>query len=250
MKRDLSSIGTTDLGVALARVRNRVVAPPWSKSFAASGAIADALGAFDDVDHAGLAAVLEAVLAERGTPRPAPEVVWTGPEPVVSSARDTAAVVRGMFANAETDVLVSCFSLDVATEARSLFEPLHDVMKQRNVKATIFFDLEWCSKAAKCSRSEATRASVFIDLYWPFDGPRPRLAYDPRALHPHLNSSLHAKVVVVDQRQVLVGSANLTDRGQTRNVELGVRLEDPMLASRIYAHWMGALAAGKFSFCS
>ena len=78
----------------------------------------------------------------------------------------------------------------------------------------------------------------------------PDLYFDPRALEQGPPCSMHAKMLVADRRFVLVGSANLTDRGQTRNIELGVKLDDPSLAERIAEHWMGAVANGWFRACS
>jgi phosphatidylserine/phosphatidylglycerophosphate/cardiolipin synthase-like enzyme len=48
-------------------------------------------------------------------------------------------------------------------------------------------------------------------------------------------ASLHAKCIVVDGRWVFAMSANFTDRGQTRNVEMGVLLEDARLAAVLEA---------------
>lgn len=42
---------------------------------------------------------------------------------------------------------------------------------------------------------------------------------------PHDQADLHAKVIVVDRQQALVGSANLSLRGLINNHELGVVLE-------------------------
>ena len=39
--------------------------------------------------------------------------------------------------------------------------------------------------------------------------------------------SLHAKVVIADEAQAIVGSANLTSRGTDRNYELGLLLRGP-----------------------
>lgn len=44
-------------------------------------------------------------------------------------------------------------------------------------------------------------------------------------------SGADAKCVVVDARWVFVTSANFTDRGQTRTIEVGVLLEDVHLAA-------------------
>jgi phosphatidylserine/phosphatidylglycerophosphate/cardiolipin synthase-like enzyme len=51
-------------------------------------------------------------------------------------------------------------------------------------------------------------------------------------------ASLHAKCVVVDGRLVFVTSANFTDRGQTRNVEVGVVLDEPRLAAVLEAQFV------------
>lgn len=55
----------------------------------------------------------------------------------------------------------------------------------------------------------------------------------------HVFASLHAKCVVVDERWVLVTSANFTDRGQTRNVEVGVLLDDAGFAGVLEAQFVG-----------
>ena len=39
--------------------------------------------------------------------------------------------------------------------------------------------------------------------------------------------SLHAKVIVADGKEAIVGSANLTSRGADRNYEIGVRVRGP-----------------------
>ncbi len=39
--------------------------------------------------------------------------------------------------------------------------------------------------------------------------------------------SLHAKVIVADSKEAIVGSANLTSRGADRNFEVGVRIRGP-----------------------
>jgi phosphatidylserine/phosphatidylglycerophosphate/cardiolipin synthase-like enzyme len=64
--------------------------------------------------------------------------------------------------------------------------------------------------------------------HWP-SGPLPTVYYDPRAFdpNPELRAVMHAKCVLVDGRRSFVTSANLTDAGQTRNIELGVMVNDP-----------------------
>jgi len=54
----------------------------------------------------------------------------------------------------------------------------------------------------------------------------------------------HAKCIVVDDREALVTSANFTDRGQTRNIEVGVLIEDSRFASRLAGQWRGLVETG------
>jgi PLD-like domain len=251
MRLDLRHVPTHVLTEALARIEKGQAQPPWSTSFAlALPAAASALAPIDVASSEVVAALLAVVVEERRARTPAAEIVWTGPEPFAASSRDTAAVVAGMFRDAEREVLVSVYALDVARDpAHALFAPLHATMSSRAVTASIFFDVERCADVAHVSRAEAATGAPFLSLYWPWGPPFPQLFFDPRSLEQGPPSSMHAKMVVTDRRFVLVGSANLTDRGHTRNVELGVRIEDPMLGERLAAQWLGAAENGGFRRC-
>jgi putative cardiolipin synthase len=55
---------------------------------------------------------------------------------------------------------------------------------------------------------------------------------------------LHAKVLIVDGRRALVGSANLTHRALTANLEAGVLIEDRDLAADLEAHIRSLISVG------
>lgn len=184
---------------------------------------ANGLGA---LQHAGVEAlspeavrpVIEAVLAERRrTVSHEPELVWTGPETKVSGARDTSVVLRELFAAARKSVLIAGFRFD---HGKTLLAPLHEAMRARGVTCSVFAD--------------KAEAQVFVSREWPFGPPFPEVYFDGRG---EIFSSVHAKCVVVDDREVFVTSANFTDRGQRRNVELGLLLESPSTAARIRRQW-------------
>ena len=59
-------------------------------------------------------------------------------------------------------------------------------------------------------------------------------------------SSLHAKCIVVDDHWALITSANFTDRGHDRNIEVGVLVDDPSFGRSLAGQWLAALAAGVF----
>lgn len=52
-------------------------------------------------------AILDVCLAEREDRRPAPELVWTGPEAPAGAARDTAVVLRSLFEQARQSVVLA-----------------------------------------------------------------------------------------------------------------------------------------------
>ena len=52
------------------------------------------------------------------------------------------------------------------------------------------------------------------------------------------------KRLLVDEAKALVTSANFTDRGQTRNIEIGVLVHDPGLATRLVHQWRGLIESG------
>lgn len=195
----------------------------------------DLLAALGGLDAAGVSAALGIAIAERdraGAPRL--DIVWTGPESRVSTSRDTAVMVREMFAAAEHTVFVAGFRFSHGSD---IFAPLHHVMKTRGVTTDIILD---------CDPTSGARAArdLFLQTNWKFGAPLPRLHYDPRTATPGTNASMHAKCVIVDQRWTLITSANFTDRAQTRNIELGVVIEDADFGARVAAQWRGLLDTG------
>jgi len=85
----------------------------------------------------------------------------------------------------------------------------------------------------------------FFREVWTFGLPKPDVYYDPRTAMPGPPwASLHAKCVVVDDETTLITSANFTDRGQTRNIEAGVLIDDRAFAEELGAQWRQLIAAG------
>ena len=170
--------------------------------------------------------------------------MWTGPDVAASAARDTAVVVRELFARAERSVLVAGFSFDHGAD---IFKPLHRAMRDRGVEASIFLDLHRAPGTEPDVNAHVRREiDAFLVANWPFGAPIPRLYYDPRTVEPTSTASLHAKCIVVDDRRALVTSANFTSRGQERNVEVGVLVESEKFARELIHQWRNAAEAGVF----
>jgi phosphatidylserine/phosphatidylglycerophosphate/cardiolipin synthase-like enzyme len=190
---------------------------------------------------AAVCAILDAVLAERASQPRAPEVVWSGPEGGASVARDTAVVLRELFESATSSVLVAGYRFDHADE---LLAPLARSMA-KGVRATFFVDVEQLRLGEDPDAYVRARGATFFRDTWTFPGPRPRVFIDRRSLVPGPPySSLHAKCVVVDGRRALVSSANFTERGQLRNIEVGALLDDPHFAEFLARQWQGLVEGG------
>jgi len=187
-------------------------------------------------------AILDVALAEREDRRPTPELVWTGPEAPVGTARDTAVVLRSLFEGARESVLLAGYSF---SHAKDVLAPLYESMLRHQVNTTFFVDIPQIDRH-DVGNAHLTRCfKAFIADNWPFGKPRPRLYYDKRALTPGPPYySLHAKCVVVDGAKAFVSSANFTQRGQERNIEVGVLIEDPSFASYLAGQWLGLIDAG------
>jgi phosphatidylserine/phosphatidylglycerophosphate/cardiolipin synthase-like enzyme len=183
------------------------------------------------------------VIAERlHRPPPRLDLVWTGPETRASVARSTHLVVQRLFESANRSVLVGGYSFD----APEILEPLYRAIKERGVDVTLFLDIDGTATTAEGAEAFAT---AFIDRFfrtvWTFGLPKPDVFYDPRTAAPGPPwASLHAKCIVVDDERSLITSANFTDRGQTRNIEAGVLIEDTGFAAELGAQWRQLVGVG------
>ena len=170
------------------------------------------------------------------------ELVTSGPD-VAGMTRDTGVVLRELFAGAEQRVLVVGFAVH---QGREIFAALADRMRHRpDLAVRLCLDIRRAPGDTTKSDALLRRfAERFIRQEWP--GPRlPDLFYDPRSLaegEAH-RASLHAKCVVVDGVRALIGSANLTEAAQLRNIEVGVVVSG-LIAAATERHFDALIADG------
>jgi hypothetical protein len=187
-----------------------------------------------------LALIAETIARTRaGLPRESDvvDLVWTGPETLGVTNRDTGVVVRNLFGEAETDVLVAGFAV---YQGRTVFKRLAERMEERpNLRVKLFLDVH---RAPADTAPDTEVLQRFADRFraqeWP--GQRlPELYYDPRSLDLEATkrSSLHAKCIVVDRRLAFVTSANFTEAAQLRNIEVGALVQCERFAARLAEHF-------------
>ena len=200
------------------------------------------------VAHAAM--LLRLLAEERGSTQTVADrvqLVWSGTDVPGSTTRDTAVVVQELFRSARRSVLIASYALDHGEKAAAIFgllarrldaEPSLDVRLYVNVH-----------RGHDETRSPAELVREFSERFrheiWM--GKRlPAVYYDPRALNPggDTRACLHAKCIVVDGERAFISSANFTEAAHVRNIEAGVLLADPGVASALQAQFHALVTRG------
>ena len=193
-----------------------------------------------------IATLVEAVAIERQAIEHASariEIVATGPD-THERTRDTAIVIEQLFQEAQKSVLVVGFAL---YQGRRIFKTLADRMDaEPDLRAICCFDISRQGTDTTRDSDLVKRfGHRFISKEWP--GTRlPEVYYDPRGLRSNAKERavLHAKTVVVNRRKAIVTSANPTQAAYSRNIELGVVIEDLDISAQIEEHFTGLIGEG------
>lgn len=166
------------------------------------------------------------------------ELVTSGPEAAGIANRDTAIVVRELFARAERSVLVVGYAI---YQGKRVFEALADKMRELpELEVTMCLDVNRDRQDKTPSEIVLSRfVQRFKDHQWPSATRLPIIYFDPRSIQDDepVRSSLHAKVIVVDRQKVFVSSANFTEAAQDRNIEVGLLIESKSIADKISSHF-------------
>lgn len=192
------------------------------------------------------ARLIQAVVAGRARDQIlAPDLVVSGPDVPGVPTADTYAVVQSLFQEATSEVILAGYAF---YNGKALFERLAEKQAQ-NPNLKILFHVDVPRRFGDHTPSDVLverYAEEFRTKHWPWV-PLPELYFDPRALETDSKSraSLHAKVVVIDRRKLLITSANFTEAAQQRNVEMGVLCSLPFLAERVCSYLEGLRKTGQ-----
>ncbi|MEU1050762.1 DISARM system phospholipase D-like protein DrmC [Streptomyces sp. NPDC005897] len=176
-----------------------------------------------DLSGTGLALALAAV---RAAPRPLPaQPVISGPVSAATPARLTSGVALEVIRCASASLLIATYAAHGASDV------VEEIAAAAGRGVQVDLLLEETTHAA----------TAFSDL-----------TPDVRIWHRTGSAGvLHAKAITADRHTALLGSANLTDRGLTENVELGVILRDPGVVGPLVDHfrWLIAPQTGLMRRC-
>ncbi len=168
--------------------------------------------ALPEYSGSALALSFAVAFAERSRRREAVEIVWTGPASEIVAARQTSAVLFELVGQAARDIVLFSFAAyNIAGLAAELL-----AAAQRGVRVRLILETH-ADSGGKLSfdASAALRPlSEVAEFYvWPADRRLP-------------GAVMHAKGLLVDGHVAFVTSANLTEYGIDRNLELGLVVRD------------------------
>lgn len=250
MTAALSRLSDADLRELASALKSRRVSAPYSElqvnRVLSPKLAADVTASLQELATLGfneqqVATTLEVLLRDRSDRRKGEtpiDLVTSGPETLGIANRNTAVVVRELFAHARKSVLVVGYAV---YQGQKVFDALARRMEQLPALDVQFY-LNIARPDGDTTPSEILVARFknrFKDQQWPAGGRQPEVFYDPRSVAEvaPVRSSLHAKCVVVDCKYVFVSSANFTEAGQQRNIEVGLRIESEWLAQQINRHF-------------
>ncbi|MFC8566448.1 DISARM system phospholipase D-like protein DrmC [Streptomyces sp. NPDC057245] len=158
-----------------------------------------------------------ALRTARAAPRPLPALpVVSGPVSAATPARLTSGVALDVIRCASASLLIASYAAHGAGDVVGEIAAAVD----RGVQVDLLLE-------------ETTHAAAAFAALGP----------DVRIWHRTTSTGvLHAKVVAADRHTALLGSANLTDRGLTENVEVGVVLRDPGVVGPLVDHFRWLIA--------
>lgn len=156
--------------------------------------------------------------------------VWTGPD-TIGEQRLTASVLHELLADARERILLVSYAAytlaEVATDLTAAVE--------RGCRVDVVFETEEDSAGAYSGPQSAPFGAVIGLQRWCWP-----------AAHRPAGAVLHAKLLVIDGKRALIGSANLTPRALTANIEAGVLIHDHQLAAALEGHVRALIARGTF----
>jgi phosphatidylserine/phosphatidylglycerophosphate/cardiolipin synthase-like enzyme len=146
------------------------------------------------------------------------DVVWTGPEVASGAGRLTAATVIDLIGKARREILIVSY----ATQTEPAIEAALQAAVERGVEITLLTERHR-DNPTYAATGEPFPGLRALRLHWPTDRRSP-------------GAALHAKIIVVDDRIALVGSANITGRAMESNLECGIRLHGGPVPRSISDH--------------
>jgi len=142
------------------------------------------------------------------------EIVWTGPVEIESGVRNTKPVIEEMLKSARPSEKITFVDYSVTAKAESIINELHMCL-ERGVKVDMIVDdneKNWIELRKCFSEKSLAPPKIYT-----------------RKQKKSKYYKVHAKVILIEDREMLVSSANLTHLGTLINFELGLLVKGPVV---------------------
>jgi phosphatidylserine/phosphatidylglycerophosphate/cardiolipin synthase-like enzyme len=148
------------------------------------------------------------------------ELVVSGPGSKFIHARRTEQVLLQLIAEAQHEILLVTFALQMHEELRNALASAY----ARSVQLLVLAEDHLDNPGFPGNPTAALSELVARRLRW------------PASERPASGAALHAKIVIIDRTVALITSANLTKRAAGDNIEAGVLLRGGDIAERLAKH--------------
>ena len=173
------------------------------------------------IDHGVLKAMfvtgLEAKSREAGSKNEM-EIVWTGPSRINVGVRNTKPVIEEMLKSTRQGEKITIMGYRITSNAESIVEELNSCLK-KGVEVDLIVD------KSRVNRRELRKCFADKSLTKP--------TIYTRKDEESKFYKVHAKVIIIQDRQMLVSSANLTELGTEVNFEIGLLVSGPIVKKMI-----------------
>ena len=166
------------------------------------------------------------------------ELVWTGPEISESGLRKTGQALLQLINDAKEELTIVSFAVYRIPEVVAAL----DRALKRNVSLRVIAERTSVERSSKILDVEANLGNVVLEkgnvFVWP-EHKRPVNSKGKRGL-------LHIKCAVADKAMLFISSANLTENALRLNMEMGILLHHPTLATQVTRHIDALISQGTF----
>ncbi|MBT4325978.1 MAG: hypothetical protein HOD60_03595 [Candidatus Nitrosopelagicus sp.] len=142
------------------------------------------------------------------------EIVWTGPRNISAGIRNTKPVIEEMLKSAKVDETVTIVDYMITSNAESIVDELKSCLND-GVKVDMILDNNSKNRMhlKKCfAEKSLTRPRILI-----------------RKEKESNFYKVHAKIIIIGNREMLLTSANLTELGTEVNFEMGLLVRGPIV---------------------
>lgn len=153
------------------------------------------------------------------------DIVWTGPVIHEINFRKTESVLLELINSANHELQIVSFAV---YRARSIIEALLQALERR-VSISIFLETPQQGENKIAYDTKSALGSDLTKKAKIYGWAREKRQLSPDGAY----GSLHAKLAIADKKSLFVSSANLTDYAMSLNIELGVLIQEPVLAAKV-----------------